>query len=152
MLIVSRKAALAAIASGDDAALGRAVELAIKVLTHPKAGPFFNALTAAIRQEIDDAEMMGNDPEVLNNDGAPVDPQIPDETYDDDSADPVDEDSDASNPADEGLVDHDHVEDQPEEEQDAGAPNLQATSGIATFVADTERVARRAITNFRRFT
>lgn len=144
MLIVSRKAALAAIASGDATALEKAVELAVKVITHPNAGQFFNALTAAIKQDIDDAEVLGNDPEVLNNDGAPIDPLTPDVNYDE-----IDEDSDASNPADEGLVDHDHVEDQPDEERqrDGGAQNLQVTSGFATFVTDPARIVK----DFRRF-
>lgn len=96
LLLMSRKAALAAINSGNDKELSRAVELAYKTITHPSAGNFFDALAIAMREnpaddgieepDIDEVGLFGFDPES-------------DET--------VDEDSDASSPADEDLVNHD---------------------------------------------
>lgn len=152
MLIIARSAYIEALASGDNAALGRAVELAVKVIAHPRAGKFFNALTAAIKNEIEDAEMLGNDPEVLNNGDDPLDPnsEVDDLTPD------VDEDSDASNPADEGLVDHDHEEDQ-EEDPSEPQENTQLTpvnascSGIARNVTETRRAVSGVMANLARF-
>jgi hypothetical protein len=106
MMLVARKALLSAKASGNKRDMERAVELAVKVISHPQAGGFFSSLSSVLG-DLDESELFGNDPDVLNNDGDPVDPTLPDPEYDDMDSDEPDEDSESSNPADEGLVNHD---------------------------------------------
>lgn len=161
MLLVSRRAAVAAMRSGDERELARAVELAYRVITHPGATNFFQALASAVRDieddedVIGDAELFGNDPDVLDNgDGVnPVDPsneEIDDMMEDSD----VDEDSDASNPADEGLVNHDEQETAGRVRIDSNVlnnANALPWMGMVDTTTDPQCVVAAVVRNFSKF-
>jgi hypothetical protein len=105
LLVVAHLAFVKAEASRDADGVEKAVELAVRALSHPAAPGFFAALDAA-HAELNDVS--GNDPDTLGNDDSPLNPLAPDPTFEgDEDGDGVpDEDSDAAGPADEGLVKH----------------------------------------------
>ena len=162
MLLMSRRAAVAALKSGDENALAQAVELAYKVITHPSATNFFQALAAAVSEadaddkdigdDLDQVGLFGDDPDIEDNgEYSPIDTGDIDDLGDEE----VDEDSDASNPADEGLVNHD-------EEQASGRLRIETSTlknsnalpwiGPARIPPNEGKVVQTVVKNFRRFT